>query len=265
MVAAAVTVAMAAPHGGPALQKPLECFILQRLDGSARTVSDADECRVGTSPASTFKIPHALIALETGVLSSAAETVRWDGTSHPFPAWERDHTLESAIRMSVVWFFRRTAGLIGAERMHDHLRSLRYAADTFEGDVTAFWLNSDLVVSPREQVDFLARMRHFELPVQRGHVEAVLSALAMRAGKIVNAAGLHDFDIGWPGPALVRAKTGFTTVGDERASWLVGYVESGSATWVFASRARSDDALAGTAGAELARRMLRRAVPAIPR
>ncbi len=35
------------------------------LDDPTPYVSDPDECAVRTAPASTFKLPHALIALET--------------------------------------------------------------------------------------------------------------------------------------------------------------------------------------------------------
>ena len=234
-----------------------ECFMMARADGSGESASDAQECGRGTAPASTFKIPHALIALETGVIDERT-VVPWDGTAYEFESWRRDHTLESAIRSSVYPFFRRTAALIGAERMHRMLEQLHYAADTFEGDIREFWTNGDLVVTPREQLLFLKRLVRGELPIAAAHVATVMRALVMPPLQISNASGLHMFVLRWPAGTIVRAKTGNTTVGGERVSWLVGSLESVKGTFVFVGRVRARSQLSGTAGADLALRELNR-------
>lgn len=233
-----------------------ECFMLQRLDAPRPDVSDAAECAVATVPASTFKIPHALIALETGVVVDPHARVRWDGTAYSYPAWQRDHSLDSAVKSSVLWFFRRTAGLIGSERMHASLRALGYARDTFEGDVTTFWLNGDLVVSPEEQLAFLGRLARYEVPASRTHVDQVMSAFEMPPGRITNASGSHPFPIDWPRPIVVHAKTGNATVNAERVSWIVGYVDSNGARYAFVARVRVEGDLPGTAAVDLAARSL---------
>jgi beta-lactamase class D len=236
-----------------------ECFMFARLDGAQGVSSDTRECDYPTAPASTFKIPHALIALETGVIDERT-VVPWDGTAYDFASWRQDHTLESAIQSSVYPFFRRTAALIGAERMHRMLGALQYAADTFEGDVREFWINGDLVVSPREQLTFLRRMFSGTLPIAARHVRTVTSDLVMPPLQISNASGLHTFLLRWPSGTIVRAKTGNTIVAGERVSWLVGSLESIKGTFVFVSRVRSRGELSGTAGADLALRELNQQV-----
>ncbi|HYC59321.1 MAG TPA: penicillin-binding transpeptidase domain-containing protein [Thermoanaerobaculia bacterium] len=231
-----------------------ECFMLQSLTTTKRFVSDAAECKVRTSPASTFKVPHSLFALETGVVTDPLALVKWDRTDHSFDVWERDHSMDSAMKWSVLWFFRRTAGLIGRERMLRQLKNLRYGSDSFEGELTSFWVNGDLVVSPEEQLTFLRRMFRYELPVRRKHVDAVKTAMLMPPGKITNASGVHDFALTAPN-AIVRAKTGNTTVNSERSSWIVGHVAVDQQQYVFVARVRAPSA-PGTAGAELARRYL---------
>lgn len=166
--------------------------MLQALDGSAPLVSDPVECAVRTSPASTFKIPHALIALETGAVSDAMDPVRWDGSSQPFAVWERDHSLHSAIAWSVVWVFQRTAASIGRERMLQQLEKLRYADDVFDGELTEFWLNGDLVVSPEEQLRFLADFGRGGLNVRRAHREAVKAALVCRRADLRTRPGFRS-------------------------------------------------------------------------
>jgi beta-lactamase class D len=101
-----------------------ECVLIQTLGQPTPFVSDAAECAVKTAPASTFKVPHALIALETGVVTDPMALVAWDGTKYPNAAWERPHSLDSAMKYSVLWFYQRTAGLIGRDRMLAWLKRL---------------------------------------------------------------------------------------------------------------------------------------------
>src|SRR4051812_32042056 len=65
------------------------------------------------SPCSTFKVPHALIGLETGVLSGPEHPMKWDGTQRRLDAWNQDQTLRTAIRDSVVWYFQKVAEGVG--------------------------------------------------------------------------------------------------------------------------------------------------------
>jgi beta-lactamase class D len=238
-----------------------ECVIVAPLDGAPETVVGGDECDRRTLPASTFKIPHALIALDTGVVSDST-TMKWDGTKQDFPTWERDHTLDSAIKSSVVWFFQRAARAIGKDRELEHLRAFNYGSQTFSGPVDAFWLNGELTISPREQIAFLKRMYGYQLPIARRHVDTVIAAMTMPPGKLTNAAGTHEFALVSP-PPVVRAKTGNGSVKGERASWVIGEVESDGRRFVFASRVRSSTRdLKTTAGADLALPALRAALRA---
>jgi beta-lactamase class D len=239
----------------PAQSPNHECFIAVRPGASTPLVSDAVECDHKSAPASTFKIPHALLALQTGVI--APDTVfTWDGSPTTFESWRRNHTLDSAMKSSVYPFFQRTARLIGRERMRDGLVSIGYAADTFDGNVSTFWNDGDLLVSPREQFAFLQRLFAGTLPIDARHVSTVSSTLRMPAGRIVNASGVHSFALDWPDTTIVRAKTGNTRMNDESVSWLVGALQLKGTQYVFAARARSGTRLESTAGAELARREL---------
>jgi beta-lactamase class D len=233
-----------------------ECVLVQALDGSAPIVSDPAECGVKTAPASTFKVPHALIALETAVVTDPRALVPWDGTKYGRPLWEQPHSLDSAMKSSVLWFYQRTAALIGRERMLMSLKRLGYGTDTYDGDQTMFWLNGDLVVSPLEQLDFVSRLTQYKLPAERKHVDAVKAAFTMPPGSITNATGTHPFALTWPAPLVVRAKTGNTTVAGERISWVVGHVESHGRGTVFVARVRSANDLSPQAAADLALRAL---------
>lgn len=54
--------------------------------------NDFDWARKPCSPASTFKIPNSIIALETGVLESDTSVFKWDGAPRRQAKWEKDLT-----------------------------------------------------------------------------------------------------------------------------------------------------------------------------
>ena len=204
--------------------------------------SDAGLCATPLSPASTFKIPHALVALETGVITT--NTVeKWDGTRHPQqPLWNRDHTVLSAMKPSVLWFFQRIAPRIGASRMHAWLDRLHYGNADTSGDVTRYWVNGVLRVSPEQQVAFLRQFYAQTLPVRVEYQRAVTDALEQKPGTQQNARGVHSLAGTWPANAALNAKTGATTTEGEGVSWLVGALTVGGARYVFASAVWRDGA-----------------------
>jgi beta-lactamase class D len=247
--------ALALAAVAPPVVKGGECVVVAPLEGREMIVG-GDECAQRTLPASTFKVPHALVALQTKVVD-ATTVITWDGRRRDYEVWNRDQTLESAIRMSAVWVFQQFASAIGRDRELEYLRTFQYGSASFEHGVTDFWLNGDLQISPIEQVAFLRRMFSYALPVDRAYVDVVKADLTMPHGRFVNAAGVHDFALRWPAETVVRVKSGNGTVNGEQVSWLVGALETGGQQYLFASRARGAAGTLGTtSGADLALRVL---------
>jgi beta-lactamase class D len=86
-------------------------------------------------PASTFKIPNALIALETGVADGPDFTLSRDTTLAPakpyWPkSWKRDHTLATAFQNSVYWYYQEIARRIGKDRMQRYVEAFEYGNHT---------------------------------------------------------------------------------------------------------------------------------------
>lgn len=125
-----------------------------------------EQCALPQPPCSTFKIPNALIGLQTGVVSGPDHLMPWDGTVHEFAERNRDHTLASAIRYSVVWYFQELAREVGEARMQQWLDALDYGNRDISGGIDQFWLGSSLLITPREQLELLKRLRHGTLPFQ---------------------------------------------------------------------------------------------------
>jgi beta-lactamase class D len=189
------------------------------------------------SPCSTFKIPNSLIALDTGVATGADFAIPWDREKDPPQPWwdelgldwKRDHTLASALRNSVVWFYQELARRIGAERMAAYLERFDYGNRDISGGIDEFWLTGSLTISADEQVEFLRKLYDEHLGVSHGATEIVKQILVLERGE------------GW----TLSAKTGSGAVqGAPMLGWLVGYVEKGGNVFFFAFNVSGNDAKA---------------------
>lgn len=175
-------------------------------------------------PASTFKIPNSLIALETGVAEGAEHVIPWDPAIKPaegfwIPEWSKAHTLRSAMRGSVYWYYQVLAREIGAKRMQDYLEQFEYGNREMGGGVDGFWLHGELRISPDEQVRFLERMYNGKLGLSTRSTEIVKDILLLEENTSYRLSG----------------KTGTADVTDTRElAWLVGFVEREAEVWFFA-------------------------------
>jgi beta-lactamase class D len=151
------------------------CFVLYDLKNDRYLRYNEQRCRRRFSPFSTFKIPNSLIGLETGVIKDAEFVIPWDRVKYPpqenwnvepFSHWGQDHTLRTAIKYSVVWYYRELATRVGPARMKDNLEKLRYGNRDISGGIDRFWLNSSLRVSPDEEVEFLKALYLKNCPSQ---------------------------------------------------------------------------------------------------
>jgi beta-lactamase class D len=225
----------APPAGAAALARPRTCFMLTELDrGRPGTVS-SPACAERVSPASTFKIPHALAALDAGV-ARVDQKFRHGRTRQPFASWARDHTLASAMHHSVLWVFQRIARQLGADRERAYLRRLDYGNGDISSGLTGFWNGGSLKISAEEQERFIRGLFENSLPVSADAQSAVRRMLIQPRDHVINAAGQHPFAAPWPADAEVAAKTGRSRQDDgSEVRWLVGQVRRGPRRWVFVS------------------------------
>ncbi|HCK4822106.1 TPA: class D beta-lactamase, partial [Pseudomonas aeruginosa] len=84
-------------------------------------------------PASTFKIPNAIIGLETGVIKNEHQVFKWDGKPRAMKQWERDLSLRGAIQVSAVPVFQQIAREVGEVRMQKYLKKFSYGNQNISG------------------------------------------------------------------------------------------------------------------------------------
>jgi beta-lactamase class D len=196
-------------------------FVGYKTEDYLIIASDKERSGQAMLPASTFKIPNSLIALETGVVEDPDKDVfKWDGVVRSIEAWNRDHTLRSAIAVSAVPVYQEIARRIGAERMQKYLDLFEYGNRDIGGGIDQFWLTGNLRIDPMQQIDFVDRLRRGVLPVSKRSQDLVRDILPIT--KV--------------GDTVIRAKSGLlgAEIGKPSLGWLVGWAEKGPAQTVFA-------------------------------
>lgn len=175
------------------------------------TCSDVAACQRTVLPASTFKIPNALIALELGVVEDSETLIQWDGQPRVVTDWNQDHTLRTAMRVSCVPCFQWIARSVGTERMKEWVQRFDYGNRDISGGIDRFWLTGALRISPIQQIDFLRRLEGEKLGVGHRSMEILRDILALDVGQS------HVF----------RGKTGLSRPPESKSlvGWFVGWVE----------------------------------------
>lgn len=156
------------------------------------------------TPASTFKIPHALFALDAGAVRDEFQVFKWDGVKRPIESWNKDQGLRSSMRNSVVWVYQKFAADIGLEKERDYMKRISYGNAEVTG-ADPFWVEGDLAISAQEQIAFLRRLYRNDLPFKMEHQRLVKDIMIVEAGR------------DW----ILRAKTGWSG----KIGWWVGWVE----------------------------------------
>jgi beta-lactamase class D len=196
-------------------------FVGYNTDDYLIIVSDKNRSEQALLPASTFKIPLALIALESGVVEDPDKDVfKWDGVKRDVEGWNRDHTLRSAMADSVVPVFQEIARRIGTELMQNYVVLLDYGNHNIGGGIDQFWLTGEMRIDPIQQIDFVDRLRRGALLVSKRSQDLVRDMLPVT--KV--------------GDAIIRGKTALLDAagGNPPLGWLVGWAEKGSTQTAFA-------------------------------
>ncbi|MGJ8616565.1 MAG: class D beta-lactamase [Sulfitobacter sp.] len=209
------------------------CTLILDASTAAVLVEEGD-CDSRVTPASTFKVPLAVMAYDAHVLTDAHNPIMgfqagdpdWGGTN-----WTRDTDPTDWMRFSVVWYSQRITKAMGQEVLTRYAQAFDYGNADFSGDpglnngLDRAWIASSLQVSPDEQAAFLRRLVLGELPV---------SPQAMR-----NARGIMQ---SWQsGNWVIHGKTGaaYPRRADRSLDyargwgWFVGWAQDGDRTLVF--------------------------------
>ena len=225
--AASPVAATSGPRALPELNKELEA---ERVTGTIALFdtqegvlgcSDVKKCQEAVLPASTFKIPHSMVAFETGAVESPDTIIPWDHQAYSNDDWNQDLNFRDAFRLSCVPCYRAIARKVGPAREQEWLNKLGYGNRDMSGPPDMFWLRGGLRISPVEQIDFLRRFDGNKLPISERTADWVRDIMTL---------DVTD-------KYVLRGKTGSSSPPDEprELGWFVGWLELGERRVFFAT------------------------------
>lgn len=184
------------------------------------------------TPACSFNIALSLMGYDAGVLQDE-QNPTWDfqeGYDDFSDSWKSSQTPKTWMIRSCVWFSKRIALQLGSDQIEQYLSSFEYGNQDFSagtappGPLNPAWVSSSLKISPKEQVDFVQKLIHKELPISS-------SALQMTKNLLFK----EEMSPGWK----LFGKTGLgSTIAENnqrvQVRWFVGWVENGQEFFPFA-------------------------------
>lgn len=173
------------------------------------------------TPASTFKIFNAMVALETGVVPNDVAVLTWDGIHRDIDAWNHDTNLRQAFKDSTVWFYQVLARRAGHEQMQQFIDKVSYGNRQIgtAADIDRFWLQGPLQITPKEQIQFLQRLYRGNLPFSQRTMDLVKDIMVREQ--------TPDYTL--------RGKTGWLDSTKPEVGWFVGYLEQNKNVYFFAT------------------------------
>lgn len=197
--------------------------------------NDFSWTRTGFIPASTFKIPNSIIALETGVIKNESVLFKWNGEKRWSKKWEQDLTFKEAFQVSCVPCYQEVARKIGVKRMKTYLNKINYKEMIFDSTtIDNFWLDGASKISQIQQIQFLKRFYFSELPISKRTESIVKNVMLIEKTDAYALSG----------------KTGLSEKNGLYNGWFVGYFEVKNKVYFFATNlepiekeANSDDFL----------------------
>lgn len=183
---------------------------IERLSDGTAWAHNPERAAERYFPASTFKILHSLIALQTGAVANEDEIIPWDGVARNIESWNEDQSLRDAVGNSSVPTFVEIARRIGVKRLSEQVRRVGYGNQQVGDTTNRFWLRGPLQISADEQIDFLKRLHSRQLPFDPAIQETVIDIITIREGD------------DW----VLRAKTGWEIASSPGIGWFVGWLET---------------------------------------
>jgi beta-lactamase class D len=202
------------------------CFVLYNQADNEYIKYNSNLCDTGYIPASTFKIPHSLIALEEKIIQDTIEIIKWNGHEWPNEQWNHDQTLKTAMKYSCIWVYIGFAEQIGIDKYNKYVDSFDYGNKDLSGPPTYFWLAGEFKISANQQIDFMRKFYSYKLAISRQYIDIVKDIIVIEQTDSYKLSG----------------KTGGGLLTDtDYIMWLVGYIEKDNKPYFYAMNFKTND------------------------
>lgn len=195
-------------------------FVLYDLENNCWDIYNIDQATQRVAPNSTYKIYTALFGLEENIITPDNSFIAWNKEIYPFDEWNADQTLQSAMHSSVNWYFQSIDKRLGSVSVSDYLQKIGYGNKNIGSDLSTYWLESSLKISPVEQVELLTKFYNNSFGFSKENIDTVKNFICLFSSKTKSLYG----------------KTGTGCVdGKDVNGWFIGYVEISEHTYFFAT------------------------------
>lgn len=216
-------------------------FVLYDTKDDSWKIYQPQLAKTRIAPNSTYKIYSALLGLETGMITPENSLRSWDKTPCPFPEWETDQTLATAMKNSVNWYFHSLDSQLGRERIQSFLQKIHYGNQKMSSDLSLYWTDASLKISPIEQVLLLKSFHNNDFSFAPKHIAAVQDAIRISSSP----------------DAVLYGKTGTGRIdGQDVNGWFIGYVEMPDRTCYFATNIQGNSNTTGQKASEITASLL---------
>lgn len=132
--------------------------------------------------------------------------------------WNKDQNLKTALPLSCVWFYQELAKKVGIEKYSEYLNQINYGNKKVGTKADNFWLEGDIRISAKEQIDFLKKVYNEEYNFEEDYYKILKDLMIEEKNAEYTLSG----------------KTGRAQRINPQIGWYVGYVETAKDTWFFA-------------------------------
>lgn len=226
-------------------------FVLYDLKNDAWNIYDMEHAVLRTAPYSTYKIYDALFGLEEGIITPGDSFMAWNGTSYPFEEWNADQDLCSAMQSSVNWYFQKIDEHLGASALYSYIKEIGYGNENINSDLSSYWMQSSLKISPVEQVELLTDLYNNNFGFTQENVNAVKDSICLFSSS------LPDGKEGCPQGVSSENKSFYGKTGTGRINdndingWFIGYIENADSIYFFAANIQSAENATGSKASEI--------------
>lgn len=202
------------------------CFLLYNMKTKTfdKVIGEAT-CRERFPAFSSFKVPLAVMAFDSGVLKDENVILKWDGVKNSRVEENQDHNAKTWMRDSVVWFSQRITPKLGKKKFQKYLNDFNYGNKDFSTGLTTAWLQSPatgkgLRISAYEQVDFMKSLWTDQLPVTKRSMQLTREITFLETS---------------PKGFELSGKTGSNFYDKERkfhCGWFISHIQKGNLEYI---------------------------------
>lgn len=192
-------------------------FILYDLKKGKYLFYNVERAKDRFSPAATYQIFNALVALDTGIVKDENHLLKWAGIPYDYQPWNVDQDLKTAMQHSTAWYHQELINRAGVHRIQRYLDLAAYGNKNISSGLETFWSQGSLQISSLEQLDFLKKLYNNDLPFSIDSLKKVKEMLVLEKTSRYKLSG----------------KTGWSLQDGKNIGWFIGSLEQNNTTYLF--------------------------------